>query len=218
MAWVRLLVAGLLEVVWAYSMKLSEGFTRLVPSVVTIAAMIASFGLLSLAMRSIPLGSAYTIWTSIGAVGAFIMGIVFLGEQLSAIFLFAMMAEVLSAAGIAQAFAQTMFGALSIGAVFLTPVISGFFGILTNSGNAPNSLFMPSQLSLAVQAGLSIPAVAALQHVSGTSLGFFSPVRMSIAAGLANGARQERTVYRYLMWPALSAFAILLATAGWLVL
>lgn len=134
------------------------------------------------------------------------------------IFLFAMMAEVLSAAGIAQAFAQTMFGALSIGAVFLTPVISGFFGILTNSGNAPNSLFMPSQLSLAVQAGLSIPAVAALQHVSGTSLGFFSPVRMSIAAGLANGAGQERTVYRYLMWPALSAFAILLATAGWLVL
>jgi len=85
MAWFMLLVAGLLEVVWAYSMKLSEGFTRPVPSIITIVAMIASFGLLALAMRSIPLGSAYTIWTGIGAVGAFILGVVALGEHLSAI-------------------------------------------------------------------------------------------------------------------------------------
>ena len=84
MAWILLLIAGTLEVVWAYSMKLSEGFTRLTPSIVTIVMMIASFGLLSLAMRTLPLGTAYTIWTGIGAVGAFIVGVVFLGEQLNA--------------------------------------------------------------------------------------------------------------------------------------
>ena len=83
MAWILLLIAGMLEVVWAYSMKLSEGFTRITPSVITIVMMIASFGLLSIAMRTLPLGTAYTIWTGIGAVGAFIIGIVFLGEQLS---------------------------------------------------------------------------------------------------------------------------------------
>ena len=83
MAWILLLIAGMLEVVWAYSMKLSAGFTRLTPSVVTIVVMIASFGLLSLAMRSLPLGTAYTIWTGIGAVGAFITGVVLLGEQLT---------------------------------------------------------------------------------------------------------------------------------------
>ena len=84
MAWIFLLVAGGLEVVWAYFMKESNGFSRLWPSVITIVAMIASFGLLSAAMRTLPLGTAYTIWTGIGAVGAFIVGIVFLGEQVSA--------------------------------------------------------------------------------------------------------------------------------------
>ena len=83
MAWVFLGVAGLLEVVWAYAMKLSEGFTRPTASVVTIVAMIFSFGLLSLAMRSLPLGTAYTVWTGIGAVGAFIVGILVLGEALT---------------------------------------------------------------------------------------------------------------------------------------
>uniref|UniRef100_UPI0028B1BDEF DMT family transporter n=2 Tax=unclassified Massilia TaxID=2609279 RepID=UPI0028B1BDEF len=62
MAWIMLFVAGVFEVVWAYSMKQSEGFTRLLPSIVTIVMMAASFGLLSFAMRSIPLGTAYTIW------------------------------------------------------------------------------------------------------------------------------------------------------------
>ncbi len=80
MAWVFLGLAGLLEIVWAYSMKLSDGFTRLVPSAVTLVAMIASFALLSLAMRTLPLGTAYTIWTGIGAVGAFLVGIFILGE------------------------------------------------------------------------------------------------------------------------------------------
>ena len=83
MAWILLMIAGMLEVVWAYSMKLSEGFTKLIPSVLTIVMMIASFGLLSLAMRTLPLGTAYTIWTGIGAVGAFIVGVVVLGEQLN---------------------------------------------------------------------------------------------------------------------------------------
>jgi quaternary ammonium compound-resistance protein SugE len=83
MPWILLTVAGLLEVVWAYAMKLSDGFTNLTASIVTIVTMMASFGLLSLAMRSLPLGTAYTVWTGIGAVGAFVVGIVFLGEQLS---------------------------------------------------------------------------------------------------------------------------------------
>lgn len=80
MAWFYLIVAGLLEVAWAYSMKRSEGFTLLVPAVVTVALMIASFILLSISMKSLPLGTAYTVWTGIGAVGAFLVGIAVLGE------------------------------------------------------------------------------------------------------------------------------------------
>ena len=80
---IYLLVAGVLEVVWAYAMKLSEGFTQLVPSIVTIIAMIASFGLLGIAMRTIPLGTAYVIWTGIGAIGAFLIGIVLLAEPIN---------------------------------------------------------------------------------------------------------------------------------------
>lgn len=83
MAWIYLLAAGVLEIVWAFSMKQSEGFSRLTPSIITLVAMVASFWLLSLAMRTLPLGTAYTIWTGIGAVGAFVIGIVFLGEQVS---------------------------------------------------------------------------------------------------------------------------------------
>ncbi|MFJ3046755.1 DMT family transporter [Herbaspirillum chlorophenolicum] len=83
MAWVMLLVAGLLEVIWAYSMKLSDSFSKPIPSLITIVTMIASFGLLSMSMRTLPLGTAYTIWTGIGAVGAFVVGIVVLGEQVS---------------------------------------------------------------------------------------------------------------------------------------
>ena len=84
MSWVYLVIAGLFEVVWAFSMKQSDGFTRLGPTIVTIAAMIASFALLSLSMKSLPLGTAYTIWTGIGAVGAFLVGIAMLGEAASA--------------------------------------------------------------------------------------------------------------------------------------
>lgn len=84
MAWIYLLVAGVLEVIWAYSMKQSHGFSRLVPSLVTLVAMVASFWLLAVAMRSIPLSAAYTIWTGIGAVGAFLVGIFLLAEPVSA--------------------------------------------------------------------------------------------------------------------------------------
>lgn len=83
MAWLCLIAAGLLEIVWAFLMKQSHGFTRLWPSVGTVAFMIASFGLLSLSMRTLPLGTAYTIWTGIGAVGSFLVGVTVLGEQLS---------------------------------------------------------------------------------------------------------------------------------------
>jgi len=80
MAWVCLVVAGLLEIGWAYSMKRSEGFSLLTPTILTIVLMIASFSLLSVSMRTLPLGTAYTIWTGIGAVGAFLIGIAVLGE------------------------------------------------------------------------------------------------------------------------------------------
>ncbi|WJJ94866.1 DMT family transporter [Neopusillimonas aromaticivorans] len=85
MAWLYLITAGVLEVVWAYSMKQSVGFSRLIPSIITVLTMIASFGLLAAAMRVLPLGTAYTIWTGIGAVGAFLVGVFFLGESLNAL-------------------------------------------------------------------------------------------------------------------------------------
>lgn len=81
MAWAFLIIAGLLEVVWALAMKQSEGFTRLGPTLLTLGAMAVSFTLLSWSMRTLPLGTAYTVWTGIGAVGAFIVGIAFLGES-----------------------------------------------------------------------------------------------------------------------------------------
>lgn len=83
MAWVYLLVAGILEVVWATAMKQSHGFTRLLPTLVMAVTMLGSFGLLSLSMRVLPLGTAYTIWTGIGAVGAFVVGIAMFGEALT---------------------------------------------------------------------------------------------------------------------------------------
>jgi quaternary ammonium compound-resistance protein SugE len=83
MSWIYLVSAGLLEVVWAYFMKQSEGFSRLIPTSITIVTMIASFALLSLAMRTLPLSTAYTVWTGIGAVGAFIVGTFLLGEPVN---------------------------------------------------------------------------------------------------------------------------------------
>ncbi|HEY4548128.1 MAG TPA: multidrug efflux SMR transporter [Pedomonas sp.] len=83
MAWILLSVAGLLEVVWAYFMKLSDGFSRPMYTVLTFGFMFVSFWLLSVAMKTLPLGTAYAVWTGIGAVGAFIVGLVMLGEAAS---------------------------------------------------------------------------------------------------------------------------------------
>ncbi|MEH6728232.1 MAG: multidrug efflux SMR transporter [Hyphomicrobiales bacterium] len=89
MAWVYLVIAGILEILWAYTLKQSDGFTRLVPSIVTIVTMIGSFGLLSLSMRTLPLGTSYVMWTGIGAVGTFLVGIFFLGELINPARIFA---------------------------------------------------------------------------------------------------------------------------------
>ena len=97
MAWTILIVAGALETVWAYYMKLSEGFTKLGPTAVTFGAMALSIGLLGIAMKSLPLGTAYMVWTGIGAVGAFAVGVVVLGE---AVTVMRVLAAVLIVAGI----------------------------------------------------------------------------------------------------------------------
>lgn len=97
MAWLILIVAGVFEVIWAYSMKLSEGFTRLGPSIITIIFMILSIILLSISMRSLPLGTAYTVWTGIGAIGSFLLGILFLHEPMGAM---RMLAAVLIVSGL----------------------------------------------------------------------------------------------------------------------
>lgn len=83
MSWLILLIAGLLEVVWAIGLKYTHGFTRLMPSLITVTAMVASVVLLSWAMKTLPVGTAYAIWTGIGAVGAAVVGIVLLGESAS---------------------------------------------------------------------------------------------------------------------------------------
>jgi quaternary ammonium compound-resistance protein SugE len=84
MAWLVLVAAGVLETVWAYYLKQSHGLTKLMPSILTVIAMIGSVVLLAIAMRTLPLGTAYTVWTGIGAVGAFVVGIVVLGEAVTA--------------------------------------------------------------------------------------------------------------------------------------
>lgn len=80
-----LVVAGLLEVVWAVGLKYTEGFTRVWPSVLTLAAMAASVGMLGLALRHLPLGTAYAVWTGIGTVGTAVVGMVLLGEPAGAL-------------------------------------------------------------------------------------------------------------------------------------
>ena len=85
MAWFYLLLAAALEIAWALSMKQSQGFTRLAPTLITLVAMAASFGFLAAAMRVLPLGTAYAIWTGIGTLGAFALGILLLGESASAL-------------------------------------------------------------------------------------------------------------------------------------
>ena len=81
MAWILLIFAGLFECGWAIGLKYTEGFTRLTPSVLTVAAMAISFWLLSTAMKTLPVGTAYAVWTGIGAIGVAIMGMILFGES-----------------------------------------------------------------------------------------------------------------------------------------
>lgn len=85
MAWIALFFAGLFEVGWAVGLKYTEGFTRLIPSLATLAAMTVSLGLLALALKTLPLGTAYAIWTGIGTVGTAMLGIVLFGEPADAL-------------------------------------------------------------------------------------------------------------------------------------
>ena len=83
MSWIILFVAGMFEVAWAVGLKYTEGFTRPIPTALTVLAIITSMGLLGLAMRNLPLGTAYAIWTGVGAVGTVIVGIVLFGESMA---------------------------------------------------------------------------------------------------------------------------------------
>lgn len=83
MAWIYLIIAGLFEVVWAIGLKYSHGFTKLYPSIITLMGMIISFYLLALAIRTLPIGTAYTIWTGIGALGAVLLGIILFNEPIN---------------------------------------------------------------------------------------------------------------------------------------
>ncbi|MEI6085086.1 MAG: quaternary ammonium compound efflux SMR transporter SugE [Verrucomicrobiota bacterium] len=81
MAWIFLIIAGLLEIGWAIGLKYTQGFTKLWPSVATAAGMITSFGLLSISLKTIPIGTAYAVWTGIGAAGTAAVGMLLLGES-----------------------------------------------------------------------------------------------------------------------------------------
>lgn len=100
MHWIVLLLAGLLEVVWAVGLKYTEGFTRLAPSAVTLSAMAGSVILLGLALRSLPLGTAYAVWTGIGTVGTVIWGIMMMNEPAGAARLVCIAMIVLGIAGL----------------------------------------------------------------------------------------------------------------------
>lgn len=133
------------------------------------------------------------------------------------VFLFAMLAEVLSIAGISRAIAVATFDGLGAAGVLAAPLLSVGLGVLTNSGSAANSLFMSSQVAMSAQANLSVPLAAALQHACGSCMSLFSPVRMSIAASLADGKGSERAVYVGLLPYAVAGVAVLATLAGWLI-
>src|SRR5688572_16955191 len=100
MAWLWLTLAGLLEIVWAVGLKYTDGFTRLVPSAITVAAMVANVYLLALAVRTIPIGTGYAVWTGIGAVGVAILGMVLFGEPKDALRIGSILLIVLGIAGL----------------------------------------------------------------------------------------------------------------------
>ncbi|CAA0106923.1 Quaternary ammonium compound-resistance protein SugE [BD1-7 clade bacterium] len=100
MSWVVLLLAGLFEIGWAIGLKYSDGFTRLYPSIFTVVSMAISLGLLSLALKQLPLGTAYAIWVGIGAVGTAIVGMVWLGESMAPMRLISLAVVVIGLAGL----------------------------------------------------------------------------------------------------------------------
>ncbi|HKI02333.1 MAG TPA: quaternary ammonium compound efflux SMR transporter SugE [Thermoanaerobaculia bacterium] len=100
MSWIFLIIAGLLEIAWAATMKNTEGFTRLVPSLVTVSLMVASFYLLGIAMRDLPTSTSYAVWVGIGAVGTALVGVFFLGETRSSLRLVSIALIVLGVIGL----------------------------------------------------------------------------------------------------------------------
>ena len=100
MSWLYLAIAGLFEIAWAIGLKYTEGWTRLVPSLITAALMIASFYFLSLAVRTLPIGSAYAVWTGIGTVGAALLGMVLFDEPRDAVRIFCIMLIIAGIAGL----------------------------------------------------------------------------------------------------------------------
>ena len=100
MAWVILFFAGVLEIGWAVGLKYTDGFTRLWPSIGTVAAMVLSMGLLGVAVRTLPLGTAYAVWTGIGTVGTVIVGILLFGESASFVRLLCVLLIVSGIAGL----------------------------------------------------------------------------------------------------------------------
>lgn len=130
------------------------------------------------------------------------------------IVIFSMMAELLSGSGIASGQAVGIFEAMGDSAILLTPLLSALFGALGNSSNVANGLFMASQASLATEAGLSLPAVLALQQASALSLNMVGPVRISIVCSLAAAPGREREIYRVMLPFAAAAIAVLMAVAA----
>jgi lactate permease len=126
---------------------------------------------------------------------------------------FSAMAEVLSGSGIAAGLAEGMFQGLGRASVIVTPLVSAAYGTLANSGNAANGLFMSSQVSLAIGAGLNVAAVVALQHAAALSLNMVSPVRMSIVCSLAGTPGREREAWRIMMPFAVATVLVLVLVA-----
>ncbi|SIR58663.1 quaternary ammonium compound-resistance protein SugE [Peribacillus simplex] len=100
MAWIYIIMAGLLEIVWVIGLKYSHGFTKIIPSIVTVVVIIFSFFLLSKALHSIPLGTGYAIFTGIGTVGTVVTGMIFLGETINPLKVFFMVLMILGIIGI----------------------------------------------------------------------------------------------------------------------
>ena len=100
MAWINLIIAGVFEIGWAIGLKYTQGFTRVLPSIATVGAMIVSFALLSRALKTIPVGTAYAVWTGIGATGTAILGMAILGESRDVLRMFCILLIVAGVVGL----------------------------------------------------------------------------------------------------------------------